>query len=253
MMTTDTVRKLNELKLFGMARAFDEQISSAAASHLSFEERIGLVVDAEMTFRDNRRLRRLLATAKLRESACMEDVDYRPSRNLDRSDMASLTLCNWVHHGLNVIITGPTGGGKTWLACALGNQACRHGLTVRFHRVPLLLDELGVSHGDGSFRKRLSQLAKLDVLILDDLGINTLTPLARSDLLEVIEQRSGVKATLVTSQLPVEKWHDYLSGGNPTVADAIMDRLVSGAHRVDLKGESMRKTKASNAKKITNP
>jgi DNA replication protein DnaC len=241
MMTSDTLRKLNELKLFGMAQGFDEQISSASAAHLSFEERVGLMVDQEVTFRDNRRLQRLLAAAKLRESACVEDIDYRTSRNLDRAEMASLALCNWVRQGVNLIITGPTGGGKTWLACALGHQACRYGLSVGFQRLPLLLEDLGVSHGDGSFRKRLALLAKVDVLILDDLGINVLTAMGRSDLLEVIEQRCGRKTTLITSQLPVDKWHGYLSGGNPTVADAILDRLVSGAHRIELKGESMRK------------
>lgn len=241
MLTNDTLRKLNELKLFGMARGFGDQLSSAAATHLAFEERFGLLVDQEVTCRENRRLKRLLQIAKLRETACMEDIDYRPGRGLDRSEMASLSLCNWIRHGINVIVTGPTGGGKTWLACAFGNQACRQGLTVMFHRLPLLLEELAVSHGDGSFRKRLNQLAKVDLLILDDFGMAALNAIGRNDLLEVIEQRSGYRATLITSQLPVDRWHDYLSGGNPTMADAILDRLVSGAHRIELKGESMRK------------
>lgn len=140
-----------------------------------------------------------------------------------------------------MIVTGPTGGGKTWLGCALGNQACRQGLTVLFHRLPLLLEELAVSHGDGSFRKRLNQLARVDLLVLDDFGMAALNAIGRNDLLEVIEQRSGQRSTLITSQLPVDRWHDYLSGGNPTMADAILDRLVSGAHRIELKGESMRR------------
>lgn len=246
MLTHDTVRKLNELKLFGMARGFEDQFSSAAATHLAFEERFGLLVDQEVTCRENRRLKRLLQVAKLRETACMEDVDYRPGRGLDRSEMASLSLCNWIRHGINEIVTGPTGGGKTWLACALGNQACRQGLTVVFHRLPLLLEELAVSHGDGSFRKRLNQLAKVDLLILDDFGMAALNAIGRNDLLEVIEQRSGHRSTLITSQLPVDRWHDYLSGGNPTMADAILDRLVSGAHRIELKGESMRKLRKGN-------
>jgi DNA replication protein DnaC len=151
MLTNDTMRKLNELKLFGMARGFDNQLSSAAAAHLAFEERLGLLVDQEVTYRENRRLKRLLQVAKLRESACMEDIDYRAGRGLDRSEMASLGQCNWVRHGINMIITGATGGGKTWLGCALGNQACRQGLTVTFQRLPLLLEELAISHGDGSF------------------------------------------------------------------------------------------------------
>lgn len=240
MMTNDTLRKLNELKLFGMAHAFSQQIESAATGHLSFEERVGLMVDHEATYRDDKRLRRLLANAKLREPACMEDIDYTAKRGLDRAMMSSLALCNWIRHGVNVIVTGATGLGKTWIACALGNQACRHGLTVKFERVPLLLEELAIAHPDGSFRKRIAAIGKLDLLILDDLGINTLTAERRADLLEVIESRSGTRATVVTSQLPVKRWHDYLSDGNPTVADAIMDRVVSDAHRIDLVGESLR-------------
>ena len=241
MMTQDTVRKLNEMKLFGMVQGFENQTTSAGAMHLSFEERFGLLVDQEMTYRDNRRLMGLLRNAKLRENACVEDIDYREGRGLDRSEVASLALCNWIGHGTNLIITGPTGSGKTWLACALGNQACRLGLSVLFQRLPLLLEDMAVSHGDGSFRKRLAQVAKVDLLILDDFGMATLSAVGRNDLLEVIEQRCGKRSTLITSQLPVNRWHDYLSGGNPTVADAILDRLVSGANRIELKGESMRK------------
>lgn len=240
MMTNETIRKLNELKLFGMAHAFSHQTESATTGHLSFEERVGLLVDHEVTYRDDKRLRRLLANAKLREPACIEDLDYEAKRGLDRSTMASLALCNWIRHGVNVVITGATGLGKTWIACALGNQACRHGMTVKFERVPLLLEELAITHADGTFRKRIAAISKLDLLILDDLGINTLTPERRSDLLEVIESRSGNKATVVTSQLPVKRWHDYLADGNPTVADAIMDRLVSNVHRIELAGESLR-------------
>jgi DNA replication protein DnaC len=240
MMTNDTIRKLNELKLFGMAHAFTQQIESAATGHLSFEERVGLLVDHEVTYRDDKRLRRLLGSAKLREPACMEDLDHEAKRGLDRSMVASLALCNWIRHGVNVVITGATGLGKTWIACALGNQACRHGMTVKFERVPLLLEELAIAHADGSFRRRITAIGKLDLLILDDLGINTLTAERRADLLEVIEARSGTKASVVTSQLPVKRWHDYLADGNPTVADAIMDRLVSDAHRIELVGESLR-------------
>lgn len=247
MLTNDTLRKLNEMKLYGMARGFEDQLANASATtHLSFEERFGLLTDQEMTFRDNRRLKRLLKDAKLRENACVEDIDYRSGRGLDRSAMASLALCNWINHGINVIVTGPTGGGKTWLGCALGNNACRHGLSVSFQRLPLLLEDLAISHGDGSFRKRLNQLAKVDLLILDDFGIAALNAVGRNDLLEVIEQRTGNRSTLITSQLPVDRWHDYLSGGNPTVADAILDRLVSVSHRVELKGGSMRKLRGGN-------
>ena len=250
MLTHDTIRKMNEMKLFGMAKGFEDQQVNAAAAHLSFEERIGLLVDQEMTYRDNKRLKRLLQAAKLRESACVEDIDYRAGRGLDRAEMASLALCDWIGHGINLILTGPTGSGKTWLGCALGNQACRQGLTVAFQRLPLLLEELAVSHGDGSFRKRLNQLAKVDLLILDDFGMAALNAIGRNDLLEVIEQRCGNRSTLITSQLPVDRWHDYLSGGNPTMADAILDRLVSGAQRIELKGESMRKLRGKDKAKV---
>lgn len=244
MMTQNTLRKLNEMKLFGMVGGFEEQLVSTNAMHLSFEERFGLLVDQESTYRDNRRLASLLRNAKLRETACIEDIDYRAGRGLDRSEIASLALCDWIKNGINLIITGPTGGGKTWLGCALGNRACRLGLTVLFQRLPLLLEDLAISHGDGSFRKRLAQLAKVDLLILDDFGMATLNAVGRNDLLEVIEQRCGNRSTLLTSQLPVNRWHDYLSGGNPSVADAILDRLVSGSNRIELKGESMRKMRA---------
>lgn len=200
-----------------------------------------MLVDQEHTYRDNRRLQRLLKAAKLRETACVEDIDYRAERGLDRAEIASLSLCNWIKHGHNLIVTGPTGSGKTWMACALATQACRLGMTVSFQRLPLLLEDLAVSHGDGSFRKRLGQLAKVDLLILDDFGLAALNAIERNDMLEIIESRSGAMATLITSQLPVDRWHDYLSGGNPTVADAILDRLVSGSQRLEIKGESMRK------------
>lgn len=252
MMTNDTIKKLNVMKLFGMANGLENQMSHSGTMHLSFEERLGLLVDNETTYRDNRRLVNLLKTAKLRENACVEDIDYRAGRGLERSEVASLALCGWINHGINLIITGPTGGGKTWLGCALGNQACRQGMSVSFQRLPLLLEDLAVSHGDGSFRKRLSQLAKVDLLILDDFGMAVLNAAGRNDLLEVIEQRCGNRSILITSQLPVNRWHDYLSNGNPTVADAILDRLVSGANRVELKGESMRKLREHHSQSKTN-
>lgn len=241
MLLQETFRKLHEMKLLGIAQGLQEQLQNPTSQDLAFEERIGLLVDHEHTHREARRLKRLLAKAKLRENACLENIDYRTARSLDKGLIASLALGTWIEQGSNLIITGPAGGGKTWIACALGNQMCRQGKSVIFQRLSLLLEEFGISHADGTFRQRLAQLAKVDLLILDDLGISTLSPINRSDLLEVIEQRTGRGATLITSQMPVEKWHDYLSGGNPTVADAILDRLVSGSYRIDIKGESMRK------------
>ena len=233
MMTQETLRKLYEMKLIGMADAFQEQLSSTSALHLSFEERFGMLVDQELTSRDNRRLQRLLKAAKFKVNACVEDIDYNSQdRKLDRSEIATLALCDWIARGMNLIITGRTGSGKTWIACALGNQACRKGYSVLFKRLPLLLEELGLSHGDGTYLKRLNQLASVDLLILDDFGISPLKAVTRNDLLELIEQRNGNKSTIITSQIPVVKWHEYLSGGNPTVADAILDRIVSGSLRI---------------------
>lgn len=245
MLTQQTLTKLSNLKLNGMSKGFEEQLSSAAAQNLSFNERFGLLVDQEQTYRENQRLKRLLHAAKLKENACMEDINYAHPRGLDQSQMANLQNMDWVKRGINLILTGLTGSGKTWLTCALGNQACRNGLTVSFQRISLLLEELHLAHADGSFRKKLSQLAKVDLLILDDFGTATLNAQNRCDLLELIDSRSGGKSTAVTSQISIDQWHAYLSGGNPTVADAILDRLVSGSIRINLKGESMRKSQVT--------
>lgn len=245
MSSQQTIQSLREMKLHGMAIGFEQQRESVATQGLSFEERFGLLVDQEQTYRENQRLRRLLKLAKLKESACVEDIDYSHERGLDKSQMASLITSDWIQRGFNLILTGPTGCGKTWLACALGNQACRHGLSVQFCRVPLLLEELLISHADGSFRKKLAQLAKIDLLILDDLGMGTLKPQSRGDLLEIADSRSNGKATAITSQIPVDNWHEYLSGGNPTLADAILDRFSSGSLRINLKGESLRKRRSN--------
>ncbi len=245
MLSQQTINKLSEMNLNGMNKGYQEQLSSPACQGLAFEDRFGMLVDQEQTYRENQRLVRLLKSAKLKANACMEDIDYSHSRGLDKAQIASLNSTDWIKRGFNLIITGPTGCGKTWISCALGNQACRLGLSVSFQRLPLMLEELQLAHADGSFRKRLMQLAKVDLLILDDFGIATLNPQSRGDLLEVIDSRSGGKSTTITSQIPVDLWHDYLKGGNPTVADAILDRLVSGTLRIQLKGESMRKLRSA--------
>jgi DNA replication protein DnaC len=240
MLTQHTLTRLHGLKLDGMARAFEEQITQPASHDLSFEERVGLLVDREVAWRDTRRLDRLLKQAHLKfPGACLEDLDTRALRGLDTRLLSSLASCDWIRAGRAVIATGKTGVGKSWIACALGNQACRQGFSVLYARFPRLLEELRIAHGDGSFGRRLAQLAKTDVLIIDDWAIGPVTQAARSDLLEVLDDRTTCKSTIVTSQLTVEHWHEYLA--DPTLADAILDRIVHHSHRLALHGESLRK------------
>lgn len=241
MLINQTLEHLRNLKLTAMAQALEEQLQQPATFDLSFEERFSLLVMREITDRENRRLQRLLKTARLKQSACLEDIDYRHPRGLDKSLMATLAGGDWIRRGANVHLTGQTGTGKSWLACALGNQACRMGWSVKYERVPRLLENLRIAHADGSFGKRLAQLAKTDLLILDDFGIKPLARGDRHDLLEIIEDRHGARSTLVTSQLPISLWHEYI--GEPTVADAVLDRLLQNAFRMELKGESLRRTK----------
>jgi DNA replication protein DnaC len=223
-----------------MARAFEEQIAQPAAQGLAFEERFGLLVDRESAWRDTRRLERLLKQAHLKyPAACMEDIDVRAVRGLDARLLASLASCNWVRGGQSVIATGATGLGKTWIACALGNQAARQGFSVLYARFARLLEELRIAHGDASFPRRLHQLARTDVLILDDWALAPIGQAERTDLLELLDDRSTGKSTIITSQLPVDRWHDYFN--DPTLADAILDRVIHQSHRIALKGESLRK------------
>lgn len=241
MLTNATIEKLDELRLSGMQHAYREQLQGQDYDGLTFDERFGFIVDREHTERHNRRLQTRLRNARLRLSATIEDIDYRTQRGLDKREMLSLAACGWIRQHHNVIITGPTGAGKTYLACALGSKACRDGFTVQYHRTPRLLSEMAIAKGDGRYPKLLAALAKIDLLILDDWASGLLTDEQRKDFFEIAEDRYGRRATLLAAQLPVKHWHDTI--GEPTLADAILDRLVHNAYTITLKGESMRKKK----------
>ena len=241
MLNHPTHDQLQRLRLFGMARAFAEQQVIPDITHLAFEERLGLLVEREVTERDSRLTTSRLRRAKLKQAAVAEDVDYLVARSLDRALFNRLLTGMWVAEHQNVLITGPTGVGKTWLACALANQACRQGKSVLYLRVPRLFEDVAIAHGDGRYGKLMTQLAKTDVLLFDDWGLALLNDSARRDLLEIFDDRHGQRSTIVTSQLPVANWHESI--GDPTLADAILDRLVHNAHQLILTGESMRKNK----------
>ena len=240
MLNEPTLEKLKSMRLFTMSQVWLEQQQTSDMTSLSFDERFGLLVDAEYLSRHNRRLARSLKQARLRHShACIEDIDAPDKRGLKKSVIKKLASCTWIAEHQNVVITGATGVGKTYIACALGQQACRKGYRVLFRRAPRLIDQLKLARADGSLSRLLTSLAKLDLLILDDWGITPLDDQSRHDLMEVVEDRDGTRSTLVTSQIPVAKWHDYL--GDPTIADAIADRLLHNAHRLAPKGPSRRK------------
>jgi DNA replication protein DnaC len=239
MLNEHTINQLRGLRLDGMVRAIEDQASSAAVAALGFEERLTLLVQREVAWRDDRRVTRLLKAARLKVStACVEDINWRASRGLDKSLVATLAGGDWLRHGQSLLITGATGCGKTWLACALAHQAARSGFSVLYTRAARLFDELQVAHGDGSFARRLTQLAKLDLLVIDDFAISPIGAAERNDLLEVLDDRVGTRSTLITSQLPVKAWHTYLD--DPTLADAILDRVVHSSHKFELKGRSLR-------------
>lgn len=242
MLLNPITHKLQQLRLNAMATAFKEQLEQPTMTHLSFEERLGLLVDTEIIARENSRLRTRLRNARLQQAACMEDIDYYSQRNLDKSLLATLSQCQWVTSHHNILIVGPCGTGKTFLACALAHKACLHGHTAHYCRMTRLFSELQLNKGDGQYGKRMSELAKTDVLILDDFGLSPLTDEQRRDLLEILDDRHDKRSTIVTSQIPVKFWHETI--GNETLADAILDRLVHNSHRLEIKGESMRKTKS---------
>jgi DNA replication protein DnaC len=246
MLTHPTLDQLNQLGLFGMAKAFGEAAASSDAVQLPHPEWLALLLDREIAYRHDKRLAARLRQARLRHQAAIEDVDYRTARGLDRTLFHKLAEGSWIDAHDNVILTGPTGIGKSWLACALGHKACRDNRSVLYRRVPKLFADLALARGDGRYPRTLRPLANVHLLILDDWGLEPLDAAARHDLLEILEDRHGRRSTIVTSQLPVGKWHEII--GNPTYADAILDRLVHNAHRIELTGDSLRRTRAKPAK-----
>jgi len=254
MMMNTTLNQLRSLRLETMAQALELQLQTSGVTAMSFEERLALLVDREIHGRQDRRCARLLKLAKLKyPQAAIEDLDSR-TRGIERSAVMSLALGEWVTQGHAVLITGATGAGKSWLACALAQHACRRGQSAYYQRVPRLSEELRIRHANGTFTRWLETLKNTDVLLLDDWGMTAMDAQTRADLLEIIDDRANARATIITSQLPIEHWHEWI--GNATIADAMLDRLMQNHHRFTLTGESMRKKTATTAKTsaaATNP
>lgn len=247
MMLQTTLAHLHTLKLAGLATALQEQLEQPGMAQMSFEERLALLIDREVDYRNGRRRERLLKQARLKfPQAAIEDLDARPGRGIDRRAVMSVALGDWVSAGHSILITGPTGAGKSWLACALAQYACRRGYSALYQRVPRLPEELRIRHGSGAFGKWLIQLARTDVLLLDDWGMGQTDTAFRSDLLEIIDDRAAHKATIITSQLPIEHWHAWI--GDPTIADALLDRILQRHVRFTLAGDSLRQTRPRTCK-----
>ena len=239
MLNEQTVEKLHGMKLFGMAEGFRTQLELTDTGGLSFEERFALLVDQQWTWRENRALARRLRGAKLKERGVIEDINYQHPRQLDRKQMRSLITSDWVRQHHNLICIGPTGIGKSWLACALAHKACRDGFTVLHKRTAELFRDLVVAHADGSFGRLLLKLSRIDVLLLDDFAMAPLKDTERRDFLEICDDRYQRRSLILTSQVPVQHWHEQI--GDPTIADSILDRLVHNAYRFELSGDSLRK------------
>jgi DNA replication protein DnaC len=240
MLNEQTIDKLKHLGLHGMVKAWEAQQGDASAGELTFDERLGLLVDTEYFVRENKRLVRLLREAKLKiGQACIENIDYSPKREIDKTAIRQLATCRWVQEHQTIVVSGMTGVGKTYVGCALAQQACRNGYRALHRRASRFFQELALARADGTYGKLLARLARIDVLLIDDWALSPARESDRHDLLEVIEDRYGQRSTIITSQLPPSKWHDYL--GDPTVADAILDRLLHNAHKIVLKGPSRRK------------
>ncbi len=239
-MQSQTLTQLHQLKLGGMAAALQTQLEQVGTYEgLPFIERLGLLLEQENLQREQRKQQRLIRQARFKLNACVQDIDYQHPRNLKKSQLAQLAQGDWINRSQNLLLTGPCGSGKTYLACALGHNACMQGYSVRYYRLSRLLLELTQTKADGTYHKKLQQLAKTQLLIIDDWGLETLKPAQRNDLMEIMDDRHGDTSTVVISQLPTDQW--YAAIGDNTLADAILDRLMHNAHRMLLKGESMRK------------
>src|SRR6476646_3564922 len=248
MLAHPTLDRLDALGLHGMAKGYREIAANPDARALDHAEWLGLLLEHEVTLRRQKRFETRARAARLRHSASIEDVDYRSPRGLDRTLFLKLATCDWIRSRRNVLITGPCGVGKSWLACALGHKACREDLSVAYHRAPRLFAALALARGDGRYTKMLHGLARVDLLILDDWGPEKLDDEQRRDLLEIVEDRHERRSTIVTSQLPVDRWYEII--GNPTIADAVLDRLLHNAYRIELTGESLRERRAAGPRTV---